>query len=568
MSEEMPRIARLLLLCVVVGAALGGLAVPRALAAPTPPSCADLKNGNLVESAHVALYYWDDDETGAPAYLSETQAGMLLATLERAYQSFQAAGFPAPDVDPVNHKVTFQVMDLTPWKWSAIPCAGDGGGYLDKASVTGAYGDYHLASNVFTQVAYGLAITDAWLVYGVSAWAAWHALGYPPLSVETIGPFDMSLNCASLNAPHFNCSPDGFANDGETRWPFYEYLAEKYGTHLMIDIFTAASSAPDGLTALQNALAAKGTTLGAEYSSFAGKLLYGGWSATPLNAAVIPVSGSPIQTGASSGAIPSQSVGVNHLATRFLEIDRGDGDGSHACYEAALTLTVTMPAGVTSQPTFLWVGGGSTPVSLSISGQTATTTVPWDTCKWGSKAYLSLPNTSVVDGESFVVSGTLAVDFSKPASAATPPPPSPVYGTVVNAGSTSAVPTLSLFGPSTLKVKDDATQLKLALQASGEGSVRVSIGSASVGTFRLVTGGNNLKVTLPKQYSGKLTLTPVAPDGTTTGAALSRALEVQASEASLKVANKNLAFKTKTTSKKKHVTTKKKSSKKHARKSK
>ena len=53
----------------------------------------------------------------------------------------------------------------------------------------------------------------------------------------------------------------------------------------------------------------------------------GGWSATVLNAATIPVSGTPINTGATTGAIPTQSFGVNHLATKFVEIDRGDGDG-------------------------------------------------------------------------------------------------------------------------------------------------------------------------------------------------------------------------------------------------
>src|SRR4051812_5558846 len=121
MSEEMPRIVRLLLLCALLAAAAAGLAAPRALADP-PPSCSDVENGLLVSSAHVNLYYWDDNDTGASAYLTETQAGALLATLERAYKNFAAAGFPAPRVNPVTQKLTFQVMDLTPWKWWSIAC--------------------------------------------------------------------------------------------------------------------------------------------------------------------------------------------------------------------------------------------------------------------------------------------------------------------------------------------------------------------------------------------------------------------------------------------------------------
>jgi hypothetical protein len=560
----MPRIARLLLLCAISAAALGGSAVPRAHAAPTPPDCSQLASGLVVTSDHFKIYYWDDTATGAAAVITQTQAGTLLAAAERAYSSFLAGGFPAPAVDPVSGKTIFQVMDLSPWKVSAWVCAGDGGAFLDKAAVIDGNTEYHMGGQVFTQVELNLAATDQWLLNGVSAWASWRALGYPAESVEDIGPFDMSLDCDSQSSPHANCSTVAFENLGETRWPFYEYLAETYGPLFIVDILNAAGAAQfnDGLTGLQNALIAKGTTLSAEYASYAAKLLRGGWSATSLNAAVIPVSGSPVNTGSSTGAIPTQSFGVGHLATKFVQIDRGDGDGSHACYEATLALSVTTPAGVTTQPTFYWGAAGSSPVALAVSGNTATATVPWDTCKWGTKGYLSLPNTSMVDGASFVVSGTLTVDFSKPATAANPPTPSSVYGPIAKAGSFSAVPDLSLYGPKTLKVKDDATQLKLALRASSEGSVRVSIGSASVGTFRLVAGGNNLDLKLPKQFSGDLALTPVAPDGTTTGPALKRSLAVQASEASARVANTTFAQKKSAKSKKTHVATKKKKSSK------
>src|SRR4051812_45032920 len=129
MSVGMPRTVRLLLLCAVLGAAVGGLAAPRAHAAPPPPpSCAALATGNVVTSAHVELYYTDDKEAASAAYINETQAGVLLATLERAYKNFQDAGFPTPAVDPLTNKLVFQVIDLTPWSWWSVSCPTAGGG--------------------------------------------------------------------------------------------------------------------------------------------------------------------------------------------------------------------------------------------------------------------------------------------------------------------------------------------------------------------------------------------------------------------------------------------------------
>jgi hypothetical protein len=432
--------------------------------------------------------------------------------------------------------------------------------------------EYTIGTQVFTQIEYKIlndppyGTNDIWLANGVAAWASWRSLGYPAASIGDIGPFDMSLNCNSAG-DKANCSKNGFENLGDSRWPFYEYLAEKYGPLFMVNIFAAATPDPThvhaALPALQTALAAKGTTLAAEYGAYAAKLLTGGWTAAPLNAATIPIAGAPILTGASTGAIPSQTLGINHLATKFVQIDRGDGSAEHTCYAATLTLNVQIPAGVTSQPTFYWTGGGTTPVTLTVSGQTATTTVPWDTCKWSSKGYLAIPNTSLVDGTSFVVTGTLKVDFSTLASAVTPPAPSTPYGPIVSSGSVSQVPTLSLFGPATMKLADDAKQLRLAVRSTGDGSVRVALGSVTLGTITLSAGGNDVVLTLPPDLlrsspaPSVLTLTPLAPDGTTAGTALTRAVSIAAIKQFVKNTSlKKVAKKpSKTASKKRRVRT-------------
>lgn len=510
---------------------MAAFAAPRALGAPAQPPCSNPSPPRVVTSTHFSVYY--DDDPVAPNYVNEMQAGAVLAAAERAYASYIAAGFPKPAVVSASGKTEFDLLDLSPWKLAGIYCIG--GAFVDAKEATGANMEFQMGVQVFAQIALSLVDPELWLLNGTSAWASWRALGYPATSIADIGPFDMPLTCDSA-ADKANCSKVGFENLGASRWPFYEYLAEKFGPLFIIDVLKAAATvAGDGLKGLQKALTAKGTTLGAEYGAYAAKLLYGGWTATSLNAATIPVSGTKIQTGISSGAIPSQSFGVNHLATRYVEINRGDGAGDHACYAAVLTLNVQIPTGVTSQPTFYWNAGGSVPVALTVSGSTATTTVPWDTCAWQSKGYLSLPNTSLVDGTSFVVSGTLAVDFTSPATAATPPAPATPYGQVIPVSSLGVAPTISLFGPELLKLSAQDAQVRLIVQSGGEGTVNASIGSLVLGTAALIPGGNDLRFPIPKELllglrrsasSSVLTLTPVSPDGKTTGTAVTRTISL------------------------------------------
>jgi hypothetical protein len=277
---------------------------------------------------------------------------------------------------------------------------------------------------------------------------------------------------------------------------------------------------------------------------------------------VIPVTGTGLQTGISSGAIPTASFGINHLSTKFVEIDRGDGSGAHACYAATLTLKVQIPAGVTSQPTFYWSGNGSAPVTLAVSGSTATTTIPWDTCAWSTKGYLALPNTSLVDGTSFSVSGTLAVDFQTPATSALPPAPATPFGPVLDAAAFATPPNLSLFGPQLIQLTTKDTQLRLIVESGSEGSLTASIGTLVLGTRPVTAGGNDLRFALPPSLLQSavrrtasalvLTLTPLAPDGKTTGTVLTRDVSVAAVKQPAKKPSANPAKKPAAKKKAKH----------------
>jgi hypothetical protein len=530
---------RRLLVVFAVLASVAGFGSSRALATATPPDCGPpAPDPNLaaqtIRSAHFSVSYTDDPLV--LGFITQVQAGTVLAAAERSYASFVAAGFPPPAV-AASGKTEFYITDLTQFKLSAVYCYGFA--YQNKSSVIGDTMPFNVGADVFSQVGESIgASAPTWLSNGAGAWASWRALNYPAGSITDIGPFDMALDCDS-GYDKVNCSANGYENLGGSRWPFYEYLTEKFGPLFIVDIFSATQAAGgDGLAGLQNALLAKGTTLVAEYGAYAAKLLTGGWTATTLSAAIIPVSGAKIQTGISSGTIPTESFGINHLATKFVEIDRGDGAGDHPCYAATLTINVQIPLGVTSQPTFYWSGGGSPPVALAVSAGMATTTVPWDTCAWSTKGYLALPNTSLVDGTSFIVSGTLNVDFSTPATASLPPAPATQFGQAVPASSFWTAPTLSLLGPGLLRLTSTDSQVRLLVQSSGEGSVKAAIGSLSLGTLALRPGGNDLRFTLPAGVLQSLrralstgivlTLTPLAPDGKTTGAAVTRNISVTA----------------------------------------
>jgi hypothetical protein len=518
-------------LVLVVLAALAGAMSTRALAIPLPSCTPALPQ--TISSAHFLVSYSDDPlVTG---HITQVQAGTVLAAAERSYASYVDSGFPVPAVGG-SGKTELYIMDLKPFNLSAMYC--NGSVVEDAATVTGSSMPYSVGSDVFTQVTSGIGNGPQWLVNGTATWASWRALGYPAESIGDLGPFDMALDCDSA-FDKTNCSATPYENLGASRWPFYEFLTERFGPLFIVDIFTASQAAGgDGLLGLQNALTAKGTTLTAEYGAYAAKLLTGGWTATTLSTAVIPVSGTHIQTGISSGAIPTQSFGVNHLATKYVEIDRGDGSGDHACYLASLTLNVKIPAGVTSQPTFYWSGGGSAPVALTVANNVATTTVPWDTCAWTTKGYLALPNTSLVDGTSFVVSGTLTVNFLTPVTSALPPAQTSQFGPVIDAATFSSAPLLSLFGPQLLHLAANDDNLRLIVQSSGEGSVSVAIGAVALGSRPLRPGGNDLRFPLPAGLLNRslststsglvLTLTPLALDGTTAGATLTKNVIVEA----------------------------------------
>jgi len=128
-----------------------------------------------------------------------------------------------------------------------------------------------------------------------------------------------------------------------------------------------------------------------------------------------------------------------------------------------------------------------------------------------------------VDGTSFVVSGTLNVDFTTPATAALPPAPAAQFGQVVQASSFSSAPSISLFGPKVTTLTGSDSTLNFVVASDGEGTMKVTLGSLTLGTVDLGAGTDANPFTLSSgvlsalQLAGAaglpLTLTPIGTNG-------------------------------------------------------
>jgi len=564
-----------LLLALLVCAATGGAFAGHASAITTPmPSCPTTAGLNSVATPHFIVWY-DSDPT-ANDYTTETEAGDIGAYAELAYTAYQTAGFPAPATS-FGGKTDIYITDLsTPWAVDSVVCPGTPGTFLLNFGLSDASDKtmFIVGAGVFDEIEYTLfpaldPNADQWLTQGAAMWASAMALGYPTAASSDVGPPDMSLDCWDPNytITYTRCAPDwAFEGQGYSRWPFYEYLAETYGNTFIDQVLTAAQAAgPDNaLTGLSNALAAKGTSLAAAWNAFTLMDLTGAYTAAPLTHRV-PVSTAKVQTGLTSATVVKNlRVSVDHLATRYLEFDPGDGIGATACFAATLGLSVTIPAGSSSQPVFYWTGPGGTSTALTVSGSTATASIPWDTCTWStSEGLLALPNaSSTLNSANFYVTATVTLsDPPVPATAGAPTAPVSVWGQVVQVTSTTLPPAITLLSKNVLTLSPTDRQLYLVVESGSEGSVQASLGSVSLGTVAVTTGENEVVLKLPVAVldslrrsagtSSTLTVTPVTANGAVAGQPL--VLKVMVAPAAKPTVKKKTVKKTvKKTAKTKH----------------
>ena len=530
---------RRLAITALVCAAAGLLGAPANAARPSWP--------HSVSSRHFVVHYTSDPLD--TAYATAPQASTLAVLGDRAYDAEVGWGFQAP-LDDGDGKVDVYIEDLSAFPGVAAFAAADvaaptSTGYIvfGVASLPLDGEGEIIAHELFHVLTYAtwsnFANTDRWLVEGSAEWAAAKVYGFPASMVGGVGPSDLALDCRDSIDGFQMCDPDGYVDGGYSRWPFFQALAARYGSAFLQSVFARGTAGLSATSALAAEIGSRGGSLADVYNDWAVEQMAAGYGIPSLDVHP-PTVYATVPTGVASGSLGSRSVSVDHLATRYLEFTRGDGAADHACFAATLTVSVTIPNGVTSRPFIYWNAKGSVPVALAINGSTAAATIPWDTCLWSTNAaYLALPNdTTTVDGADFVVTSSVVVDPNTVAAATAPPTQGTVYGGVSNVPGADVAPEISVFGPLLLRVSTTSPKLRLIVESSGEGKVHALLGSVDLGTSTLRAGNNDVRLVVPKSLlsalrrssaaGNTLSLTPVSTSGAATGTAVTRSVTVVA----------------------------------------
>jgi hypothetical protein len=488
----MVALRRLALLTAVCG--LAAVLAGPAAAVPRPAgSYPETKS-----STHFTVHY--TGEFGNLERITHQEAADLAALLEQAYTKLVTDwGYPAPLDDGDGH-LDVWVQTLGGYLGIVFP---DGVGNTSTAWMTLDLGSITstpvVTHELMHMIQYGQWVpADSWLLEGTAEWAGFAANNYVPFGAVslllTLGAPDMSLDC--VGDP---CGNDLYETGGYSRWTFFEYLSDRFGNAFMKDVLARgaalANPALTGAQLLDSALVLRGTTLSDVFGDYTVVQVAGKFDVKEL-IDLPPAAHSTTLTGVKSSALPVQRIGVNRLAAKYLRYKRGAGVPGE-CQPASLALTVAIPAGLPSKPVFYSKSLGTVAQALSISGSTASITVPWDTCDGSPDGYLSLPNASLAsDAQVFTVSGTVTVDstgFAAPVG-----PPAPIYtGPIVSGGTADLAPSIFVYGAQVLKVSATTRLVRLIVFSSGSGSLQASVGGKSLGKFALRAGNNDVRFRLP-----------------------------------------------------------------------
>ncbi len=446
----------------------------------------------------------NDRDTACGSAITQETAGDILGMLDRARKFYNDMNigfpFPAPDTDVHVHvsiddftsgcisygAVPFGIPGpLNRWDAFTEPIApGVDNIHVDVDTAT----TYHIvAHEVFHLIEDAMAPgAEQWLQEATAEWAATRAS--KAAGGNEMNP-DRSMDCVGSS-----CGDTEYDKNGYPGWMLIEYLAERYGDAKVRALWQRAQDYPGdpATTDLANVI---DVSLGTFYNDYFNKRLTGGFTFAPLKGALPETIGGFVVGGADATS-DDLNVAVNHLAARFIYLKHATEDAP--CFEATLTINITIPAGVESYPAYYAGTAGATAQSLTISGQNASISVPWNTCAGSPDAYVSLPNDSLgLDGREFVVKESVKVDSTKPATATTPPPGAHVIGTVVPAPTSDPAPTLKIYAPEVLRVSSKTRLLRFVVFSSGDGKLQATLGSTSLGSAQLRGGSNDIRFVLP-----------------------------------------------------------------------
>jgi hypothetical protein len=313
---------------------------------------------------------------------------------------------------------------------------------------------------------------------GTAEWAGANVAGGTSWLLSYWGSPEQPLDCADATP----CGADGMSY---ARWIFFENLAERYGPGIIKQILTQAAADDAGydpeqdLHAIDQVLAAHGSNLTQAFNGFTAANTGATYSFPGLGGGnKLPHSSASMYTGATSGALPAQTVSIDHLAANYVYFYSGDTRVSSAgCGAATLHVTVDLPAGSSSVPSISDAFGVH---PLTVSGSTASADIAWTSCQ-GSLAALGIPNPGSSDGQQFVVRATMQVT------------PVKQRGT--------AAPKIRLTLPKLAKVARRLHVLRFNIHSSGRGTLLVLLKSHYVrGSYSLKAGTNRIRLRLPKGF--------------------------------------------------------------------
>lgn len=510
------------------------LGVPRASAIDPFPLDGHMTLSNANFTVH---YFGNDRDTTCGNFITEQRAGDILGMLDRARTYFSSlAGFPVlasgvhVSIDDFTTgcietgSIPFGVPSpLDRWDAFVEPL----GGGVDNIHLDAHSGLTYpvIAHEVFHLIEDSMAPgTDQWLQEATAEWAAVRANN---AAGGTENAPDRTLDCVGSR-----CGDSEYDKNGYPGWMLIEYLAERYNDAKVKAVWDQAAANPGALGTTDLA-AVLDVPLATFYNDFANKRLKGDFTFPPL-AAALPATIDGFTVGNADHTSDPLNIAVNHLAARYIYLRHPTEDAP--CFEASLTVSVTIPAGVVSYPAYYAGTAGANVQPLTVSGSNASIAVPWNTCAGSPDALVSLPNDSLnLDGREFSIRITVKVDFTKPAAPTSPPPGAHVIGTPIAAPTSDPAPTLKIYAPEVLRVSTKTRLLRFVVFASGDGKLQAALGSTGLGSADLRGGNNDVRFVLPtqlfqslrkKQSSNLLQLTSVSTTGAK-GASFTRRVVVQ-----------------------------------------
>jgi hypothetical protein len=427
-------------------------------------------------------YGWSQLASPSGRFLVHYEPGVYESDAEAAAANFDSVyarevgawGFPAPRPDGdgvIDVYLTSTGAHLGEAE-ADDPSAATSSGYaLISPANAGNLGT--AAHELFHLIQYAIYAHGAnFLLEGTAEWAAANVTGTTPWLLSYWSAPEQSLECIPGSA----CAPAGGQDNSYSRWIFFEHLSERYGPGIVQQVFARAAALRAGtnpsldLQAIADVLAAHGSSLSAEWNAFVSANAGDAYTLSALaqshghpDAVVTSYTGDP------STVLPTDTIGVNHLAAGYVSFLSGDdrSPGAH-CRAAALTIQVTAPAGVLAQPVVASRG------SVRTFGQHGVVTLPWSTCQ-GSSALIALPNASTtVDGAIFKLHAQLDLVRATP-------------------------PRIRLLLGRRVVVARGRRLLRFNVSSSGRGVLRVALDRGRVGKrVTLHKGRNSVRMRLPR----------------------------------------------------------------------